>query len=645
MSLESVEKPLDILARVLNLIGDDSDYDLSGRRKKSDTSQKVNSKKNPSENEQLMKELSTFSSQPLLKSYQLSADDVKSIALLWANSINNMAKTFSWYELCDKIGLNKFQTNKCLDYIRSLCERRIIFIEDLETFRESPDDFDILENDIKLTKEIIVRILGRSIPDEIARDLSPAWENNQQFLLDLKLSLEKIFKCFTSCTRSKKGRVINTGTLHPDNLLDSLQPIIERLTNSEERLSIATTFRRYELDRREMIILLLVIYFDLILDDPIEREELLNLIGSDKNTCNGFSSHLHNDSKLFTNNLIEEGEAGLYECSSILRLTECFKKSLSSTSNTGFNTRETPLLDQILRSRKTKYFSIIETTQKIDDLILPDEDKKILERIIARYKRPDHHDLSRWGFSTAKTNSTDRFKGLILLFYGASGTGKTFAAGAIANELNKELVGINCAEFRQMYYGQTEKIVKRTFNQMHQIASGSNNPPLFLLNEAEQITHQRNEEAFKTDHTENAIQNIILEALESFPGFLILTTNLKEIIDDAYYRRFNIKMEFKKPDLKCRKQLWKIHLHDGIPGIRSIDIDHLAKSFQFTGGQIAIVVQNACLDAITRKGKEKRLKMEDLLKYACLEQPYQQASGDNRIGFISEKNPDDKKKM
>jgi SpoVK/Ycf46/Vps4 family AAA+-type ATPase len=161
------------------------------------------------------------------------------------------------------------------------------------------------------------------------------------------------------------------------------------------------------------------------------------------------------------------------------------------------------------------------------------------------------------------------------------------------------------------------------------------NPPVFLINEADQLIYSREKKASYTSKVENKIQNIILQEMENFAGILILTTNMDQMIDEAYFRRFNLKMRFNLPDYECRRQLWALHLSPNIPGYQNIDINYLAKHYEFTGGQISLVIQNACTEAIVRKGKKRELTMEDLIRYSDLELPWQKEKVNDKksIGF------------
>jgi len=273
------------------------------------------------------------------------------------------------------------------------------------------------------------------------------------------------------------------------------------------------------------------------------------------------------------------------------------------------------------------FFQKSQPVQTLDDVIIPAPDKQLIAQIITKCKSEKRNALAKWGFKAENAR-----QGVVLLLYGAPGTGKTYTAGAISNELRKDLVTLNVPELRNKYYGETEKLVKEAFAGMREMAAGEETAPVFLLNEADQLIHARIAITTECDAIENAIQSIILEELETFPGILILTTNLENNLDEAFFRRFDLKFRFSLPDLECRRQLWKLYLRKEIPGAGEIDVEPLARKYRFSGAQIALVVQNACVEAIGRTGEFRRLSLPDLLKYADLEQPWTN-SVSKSIGF------------
>jgi SpoVK/Ycf46/Vps4 family AAA+-type ATPase len=103
------------------------------------------------------------------------------------------------------------------------------------------------------------------------------------------------------------------------------------------------------------------------------------------------------------------------------------------------------------------------------------------------------------------------------------------------------------------------------------------------------------------------MQNIFLEQIENFRGMLIATTNLLENIDKAFSRRFNYKIEFKKPDKQQRIELWKKMLPLEAPYEKEFTVDTLAE-YSLTGGQINLIVKNTAYKVAVRENPIFTLK-------------------------------------
>lgn len=139
-----------------------------------------------------------------------------------------------------------------------------------------------------------------------------------------------------------------------------------------------------------------------------------------------------------------------------------------------------------------------------------------------------------------------------------------------------------------MWFGESEKIIKRIFTDYKVFAKECELTPILLFNEADAIISKRREVGNSSiAQTENAIQNIILEELENFEGILIATTNLASNLDSAFERRFLFKIQFQKPDISIRARIWKSKL----PFLPLQDCKLLAEKFDFSGGQIDNVLR------------------------------------------------------
>jgi SpoVK/Ycf46/Vps4 family AAA+-type ATPase len=151
-----------------------------------------------------------------------------------------------------------------------------------------------------------------------------------------------------------------------------------------------------------------------------------------------------------------------------------------------------------------------------------------------------------------------------------------------------------------MYVGESEKNVRKIFDTYTDLTQQTKTEPILLLNEADQFLASRSAGVGSSaDQMHNQMQNIFLEQIEKFQGILIATTNLLENIDQAFSRRFNYKIEFKKPDQKQRLELWKMMLPKHAPYESGFVADSLAKH-PLTGGQINLIVKNTAYNVAAR---------------------------------------------
>jgi len=192
-----------------------------------------------------------------------------------------------------------------------------------------------------------------------------------------------------------------------------------------------------------------------------------------------------------------------------------------------------------------------------------------------------------WGIKDKKSGIDAR-----IIFYGAAGTGKTMTAYSLAKSLKRQVLAFDCSKILSMYVGESEKNVRKIFDTFYDLSEKTKSEPILLLNEADQFLGARSSGNITgSDQMHNQMQNIFLEQIEKFRGMLIATTNLLENIDKAFSRRFDYKIEFKKPDEKQRLELWNMMLPKDAPYSKDVDLVELAK-YSLTGGQINLIVKN-----------------------------------------------------
>lgn len=185
--------------------------------------------------------------------------------------------------------------------------------------------------------------------------------------------------------------------------------------------------------------------------------------------------------------------------------------------------------------------------------------------------------------------------GFTCLFYGAPGTGKTETVLQLARQTGRDIMQVNISEIKSMWVGESEKNIKRLFDQYRLRVEKTDVAPILLFNEADAVIGIRKEGAERAvDKMENSIQNIILQEMETLNGILIATTNLVQNMDQAFERRFLYKIKFNKPTLEARMKIWQTML----PELPEEHVGVLAERFDFSGGQIENIARHYTIDSI-----------------------------------------------
>lgn len=216
--------------------------------------------------------------------------------------------------------------------------------------------------------------------------------------------------------------------------------------------------------------------------------------------------------------------------------------------------------------------------------------------------------------------------GFCCLFYGTPGTGKTELVQQLAIATQRDLFQVDLSTLRDKYVGESEKQVKRIFERYRALVRSCERTPILFFNEADGIFGNRMENTLRSvDKMENAIQNIILQEMESLEGIMICTTNLTTCLDKAFDRRFLFKLEFDKPTNEARKCIWQSMLE----GLNDEQATYLANHFDFSGGQIQNISRKQVINAIF-SGKED-IDYEQI-KIDCQNETISRNNG-RRIGF------------
>lgn len=209
------------------------------------------------------------------------------------------------------------------------------------------------------------------------------------------------------------------------------------------------------------------------------------------------------------------------------------------------------------------------------DLVLPDDSLRQLREICQRVAQR-HRVFADWGFE----HKLSLGKGVNALFAGPSGTGKTMAAEIIAHELGLDLYKIDLSGVVSKYIGETEKNLDRIFT-----AAEDSNAILFF-DEADALFGKRSEVRDSHDRYANIEISYLLQKMESYDGIAILTTNLRQNLDDAFVRRMAFTVHFPFPDEQSRLRIWQGIWPAAAPLAAEVDLAGLAHQFKLSGGNI-----------------------------------------------------------
>ena len=217
-----------------------------------------------------------------------------------------------------------------------------------------------------------------------------------------------------------------------------------------------------------------------------------------------------------------------------------------------------------------------------DDLVLPANQKTQLREICNQVKH-QHLVWKKWGFESKVSLG----KGLNVMFSGTPGTGKTMAAEILARELQLDMYKIDLSQIISKYIGETEKNLNRIFT------AAANANAIILFDEADAIFGKRSEVKDARDRYANLEISYLLQKMEEYEGLAILTTNLRNNMDDAFVRRLRFIVDFPFPSEKQRYQIWQQIFPKSAPCSPEINVNFLARNFELTGANIRNIALTA----------------------------------------------------
>jgi SpoVK/Ycf46/Vps4 family AAA+-type ATPase len=389
--------------------------------------------------------------------------------------------------------------------------------------------------------------------------------------------------------------------------LDLLEKRIEeRIAQTSQDVVLDRFFKQKKLEPKEQVIFLALLKEEYSSTEGNLREmnTLIDLISFDDYERIKNRALLEDGSRLINDDVIDYEEM-LNPFGGISRAFYIVDEVLQSIMHPQKKKKARKLkLDMLIKEQEI--FELIEPTTSLENVVLNPATDKTLQNLMHQLDREVIAKLHEWGIKDKKAGIDAR-----IIFYGPPGTGKTLTAHSLSRSLKRQVLSFDCSKILSMYVGESEKNVRKIFDTYADLTKQTKTEPILLLNEADQFLSSRSQGAgTSADQMHNQMQNIFLEQIEKFQGILIATTNLLENIDQAFSRRFNYKIEFKKPDKAQRLKLWKMMLPKNAPYKEGFEMEKLS-TYPLTGGQINLIVKNTAYTVATRK--ESTFRLEDFV--------------------------------
>ncbi|MDD5118207.1 MAG: ATP-binding protein [Sulfuricurvum sp.] len=424
------------------------------------------------------------------------------------------------------------------------------------------------------------------------------------------------------------GNEHSLGINRIQNKLDLLEKRIdERIAQTSLDVVLDRFFKQKKLEPKEQVIFLALLKEEYSATEGNLREmnTLIDLISFDDYERIKNRALLEDGARLINEEVIDYEEM-LNPFGGISRAFYIVDEVLQSIMHPQKKKKVRKLkLDMLIKEQEI--FELIEPTTSLENVVLNPTTEQTLQNLMRQLDREVIARLHEWGIKDKKAGIDAR-----IIFYGPPGTGKTLTAHSLSRSLKRQVLSFDCSKILSMYVGESEKNVRKIFDTYADLTRQTKTEPILLLNEADQFLSSRSSGVGSSaDQMHNQMQNIFLEQIEKFQGILIATTNLLENIDQAFSRRFNYKIEFKKPDQKQRLTLWKMMLPKNAPYESGFDVEKLA-AYPLTGGQINLIVKNTAYHVAARK--EGTFKHEDFIAEIQKERSGS-FEGEKSMGFIN----------
>ena len=426
-------------------------------------------------------------------------------------------------------------------------------------------EIDMLENKYYLRASRSRDRLSYRVPSDVLKSL----KHNEPYIHKVEpiTDLQAFFDRFNDLMEE-----MNNDEMTHDALLLQTEEYLSEINDS----NFTRSLKRFNLSDEDRLLFIFIAHlFVENNDDRIGFGDIDNLYDNDKIPHWCKSELRGHTSELFEYNLIENVNEDGMARSDCFKLTEYAKSDLLSELN-------------------------LNTKSKSDhNLIKPDSfpEKKLVYNLSERSQITELSSIlsaDRFCEIQSRLRSAGMRTGFCSLFYGSPGTGKTETVYQIARATGRDILRVDVDKIKSCWVGESEQNMKKLFDRYRNICKDAQLAPILLFNEADAILGVRMEGATRAvDKMENSIQNIILQEMESLDGIMIATTNLTGNLDKAFERRFLYKIQFNRPTLDARTQIWQAML----PELSESDARILSQ-FDLSGGEIENIVRKYTVNII-----------------------------------------------
>lgn len=384
---------------------------------------------------------------------------------------------------------------------------------------------------------------------------------------------------------------------------------VQYMVYNDSNIPLTRNLRQLNISIREATLLLYLSYQFANGDEYVEVNEMLSMIFDTMGDKINMKKELINKEAEIVKKGLVEFENDYFLMGRSIKLTDKAIEQLFEN--------ETELFDRKKGFKPQNSLLIDAENIKVKKLFFNEEEKRQITSIKQLLQEEKLEDILH------KFENAGMPKGIVVLFYGEPGTGKTETVYNVAKKTGRNILMVDIASIKDKYVGESEKHIKQLFDNYRKAKEYYKKAPILLFNESDALISKRIEVTTSVDQMNNSMQNILLQELENFEGILFATSNMNVNLDKAFERRFLYKVQFKKPDALTREKIWM----DKLPDIAGKDVKFLARTFDFSGGQIDNIARKYILENILNDAQPNI----DAIEKLCRDEVFGQNS--SKIGF------------